>query len=239
MSKFPDILSDILINRCLVPIEHILLHNLNGYLCHLTNIFLRTIDIASDCRCAITQMIFKNPVKCKTDINDKHPITYENYAIRKWLCENKLCPLKRKEIIIIEDDLEMKTNIEKLIKNNPKLLDEQFKEEVENNDLTRTLTHTEGLGNGDYVGIGHVIATYSGYNTHTEELENEDHVRIGPVIIDDIFGETFHPVHIRTHANRQISRLRNRSSGIRAATSNIKSVNFWKNFNFFKPFYLF
>jgi len=86
------------------------------------------MDITPDYRCAITQMIFKNPVKCKTNIDDKHPITYENYAIKKWLRGNKLCPLKKQEITIIEDDLEMKMNIEKLIKNNPELVDEQFVE---------------------------------------------------------------------------------------------------------------
>jgi len=85
----------------------------------------------SNYRCAITQMIFKNPVKCKTNIDDKHPITYENTAIIKWLAENDdSCPIKRKPIAIIEEDLEMKTNVEKLIKDNPELLSEQFVEEI-------------------------------------------------------------------------------------------------------------
>jgi len=84
----------------------------------------------SDCRCVITQMIFKNPVVCKIDKHDKHPITFENKAIRKWLAENnKLCPVKRKPITIIEKNFEMKINIEKLMKENPELQNEQYKDD--------------------------------------------------------------------------------------------------------------
>jgi len=102
----------------------------------LVNIYDYPNHRLGDYKCVITQMIFKDPVMCKKDINDKYPITYENKPIRKWLDENdNLCPIKRKKITIIEEDLQMKINVEKLINDNPELLDEQFVEEIMQSDM--------------------------------------------------------------------------------------------------------
>jgi len=102
----------------------------------LVNIYDYPNHRLGDYKCVITQMIFKDPVMCKTDINDKYPITYENKPIRKWLDENdNQCPIKREKIIIIEEDLQMKINVEKLINDNPELLGEQFVEEIMQSDV--------------------------------------------------------------------------------------------------------
>jgi hypothetical protein len=105
--------------------------------------------------CPITKMIFKHPVRCKTDKNDKFPITYEKKAI-EWLNNNNTCPFKKKKIIVIEEDKQMKENIEKLIRDYPKLLEGQFNdsEDIEpTNDDKTEVSMTESEYEREYTGF--------------------------------------------------------------------------------------
>jgi len=83
-NRLPNILSDTLLNRCLVPIKHILPSSLNGYLCYITNRFLLTIS-----------HILPSTLNCSIMIKEKKPAS----IIDKILDNNVLDSMSKKALV--------------------------------------------------------------------------------------------------------------------------------------------